>query len=78
MRIIFGSSFLQYLGDGILAGRALTAYWRQAEERRHTYGAIAARSEKANDDLLGDGLMRALLFTRCYRPPGLGQLFVEV
>lgn len=68
---------MQYLGDGILAGRALYKYWEHEDGIRGDK-SIAPKAKRATDDLLSDGLMRALLFTRCYRSPGLDQLFVEV
>ena len=68
---------MQYLGDGILAGRALYKYWKHVDGIRGDH-SVASKLERATDDLLSDGLMRALLFTRCYRSPGLDQLFVEV
>lgn len=68
---------MQYLGDGILAGRSLFKYWEHVDGIRGDH-SVAPKSERATDDLLSDGLMRALLFTRCYRSPGLDQLFVEV
>lgn len=67
----------QCLGDGILAGRALS---NLLERARQDVGRSndASRSERAADDLLSDGLRRALLATHTYRPPGVDQLFVEV
>ncbi|CAM9140345.1 unnamed protein product [Hapterophycus canaliculatus] len=65
------------LADGILAGRALSGYWEHAHHDHGGANSALARSQRAADDLLSDGLMRALLSTRCYRPPGLDQLFVE-
>lgn len=53
------------------------AYWKHAENESGD-DSVATRSTRATDDLLSDGLMRALLSTRCYRPPGLNQLFIEV
>lgn len=65
------------MGDEILAGRALSNHWEHAHQ---DLGGTnnASRSERAADDLLSDGLRRALLATHTYRPPGLDQLFVEV
>ena len=67
----------QCLGDGILAGRALSNLW---EHTHQDLGGAndASRSERAADDLLSNGLRRALLATHTYRPPGVDQLFVEV
>ncbi|CAB1113169.1 unnamed protein product [Ectocarpus sp. CCAP 1310/34] len=48
--------------------------WEDGSDHTPTNG----RLQRAADDLLSDGLMRALLSTRCYRPPGRDQLFVEV
>eukprot|EP00752_Nemacystus_decipiens_P001293 g1285.t2 len=64
------------LGDGILAGRALRNLW---EHTHHDIGGAndASSLERAADDLLSDGLRRALLATHTYRPPGVDQLFVE-
>ncbi|CAM9786513.1 unnamed protein product, partial [Scytosiphon promiscuus] len=65
------------LADGVLAGRALSSHWERAHHDHGGANSAVARSQRAADDLLSDGLMRALLSTRCYRPPGLDQLFVE-
>ncbi|CAM9424573.1 unnamed protein product, partial [Ectocarpus sp. 12 AP-2014] len=65
------------LGDGILAGRALSGYWEYAHQDGSDHNPTNGRLRRAADDLLSDGLMRALLSTRCYRPPGRDQLFVE-
>eukprot|EP00903_Cladosiphon_okamuranus_P007230 g7017.t1 len=64
------------LGDGILAGRALSSLWQHShQDLRRTNDA--SRAERAADDLLSDGLRRALLATHTYRPPGVDQLLVE-
>ncbi|CAM9360108.1 unnamed protein product [Ectocarpus sp. 6 AP-2014] len=65
------------LGDGILAGRALSGHWEHAHQDGSDHNPTNGRLQRAADDLLSDGLMRALLSTRCYRPPGRDQLFVE-
>ncbi|CAM9989363.1 unnamed protein product [Pylaiella littoralis] len=67
----------EYLGDGILAGRALSAHWAEVHRDGGDAKSVAARLESVTEGFLSEGLMRALLSTKCYRPPGPDQLLVE-